>query len=176
MIRYCISLIVTLSLSLSSNGQQNMDKYATKVNSLDSIIHNLYGVISGDAGVKRNWILFHYLFLPDAKLMPAQENKSGEVVVSYLSPQDYVDRSGPYLEEKGFHEVELARQTERFGNIAHVISTYAAYQKSTDEKPFMRGINSIQLLYDNNRWWIANIYWQAESRDLVLSEKYLQEK
>jgi len=98
MIRYCISLIVTLSLSLSSNGQQNMDKYATKVNSLDSIIHNLYGVISGDAGVKRNWILFHYLFLPDAKLMPAQENKSGEVVVSYLSPQDYVDRSGPYLE------------------------------------------------------------------------------
>lgn len=170
------SIFILIVLTTSSYGQDNTDKYLSKVSTMDSIIQNLYDVISGDAGVKRDWELFHYLFLPDAKLMPVQANKDGQVAVRYLTPQDYVDHSGPYLEEKGFHEVELARKTEQFGNIAHVFSTYAAYQKATDEKPFMRGINSIQLLYDNERWWIANIYWQAESKETILPEKYLQEK
>jgi uncharacterized protein YciI len=37
----------------------------------------------------------------------------------------------------------------------------------------MRGINSIQLLYDNNRWWVVNIYWSQESKSNPIPEGYL---
>jgi hypothetical protein len=38
----------------------------------------------------------------------------------------------------------------------------------------MRGINSIQLFNDGTRWWIITIYWQHESPDDPLPEKYLR--
>jgi hypothetical protein len=39
----------------------------------------------------------------------------------------------------------------------------------------MRGINSIQLFNDGKRWWIVNIYWQQESAENRIPEKYLKE-
>jgi hypothetical protein len=38
----------------------------------------------------------------------------------------------------------------------------------------MRGINSIQLLYDDSRWWIVTVYWQHESPEDPIPEKYLK--
>jgi|SRR5207245_1916258 len=66
-----------------------------------------------------------------------------------------------------------ARRTEQFGHIAHVWSTYESRHSEDDPEPFMRGINSIQLFYDGNRWWIVNIYWQQESVEDPIPEKYL---
>ncbi|MGK0428346.1 MAG: hypothetical protein ACJAUR_002467 [Ulvibacter sp.] len=37
----------------------------------------------------------------------------------------------------------------------------------------MRGINSIQLLDDGNRWWIVNIYWTQESEENPIPNEYL---
>jgi len=37
----------------------------------------------------------------------------------------------------------------------------------------MRGINSIQLLNDGERWWIINIYWAQESQEHLIPKKYL---
>jgi hypothetical protein len=37
----------------------------------------------------------------------------------------------------------------------------------------MRGINSIQLFYEGSRWWIVNIFWQQESAEDSIPEKYL---
>ena len=158
---------------LAANGQDLDSLYGDQVKTIDTTIETLYGVISGDAGVKRDWDLFHYLFKPDAKLMPAQTMKNDSIEVFYLSPTDYHQRSGPYLEANGFHEVETHRVTEEYGNIAHVFSTYSAFKMKADNDPFMTGINSIQLFYDNDRWWILNVYWQAASEEVVIPERYL---
>jgi len=171
-----ILLILSLLMGLNVNAQDIDKDYSSQVSSLDNIIKTLYGVISGDAGIKRDWNLFRHLFHADAKLMPTQISKSGEAKLTYLTPQGYIDMSGTWLEENGFQEKEIHRTMEQFGNITHVFSTYEAFKSKTDIEPFMRGINSIQLLYDNERWWIANIYWQAESEGVVLSEEQLGEK
>jgi hypothetical protein len=42
-----------------------------------------------------------------------------------------------------------------------------------DPQRFMREINSIQLFYDGNRWWIVNIFWQQESAEDPIPEQYL---
>ena len=72
-----------------------------------------------------------------------------------------------------FFEKEIHRVEDSFGNITHVFSTYEAYRSQKDSQPFMRGINSIQLLHDQDRWWIINIYWTPEIPGNKIPEVYL---
>jgi len=147
--------------------------HAADVVSMDAIIDALYAVISGDAGVARDWDRMRNLFHPAARLMPTATTPQGQGVIRPLTPQDYVDRAGPGLVRDGFHEMEIARRTERFGRIAHVFSTYEGRRALTDAEPFLRGINSIQLFDDGTRWWIVSVYWQAEDANTPLPEQYL---
>lgn len=145
------------------------------VASIDAIVKSLYNVISGDAGVKRDWERFRSLFHPSARMIPTGKNsQTGIVGARALLPEEYITRSGSFLEKEGFHEVEIARRVEQFGNIAHVFSTYEARHKLTDAKPLMRGINSFQLLNDGKRWWVITIFWSQETAEMPLPEKYLK--
>lgn len=82
---------------------------------------------------------------------------------------------GSYFLENPFFEVEVSHTSERFGNLVHRFSTYESY-RALGLEPFSRGINSIQLLQMDNRWWIVTIFWQSESESLPLPEKYLPEE
>lgn len=145
------------------------------VSSIDAIINAAYDVISGPAGKKRDWDRERSLFLPGARLIPtameAGENRSS-LVPQFLDVEGYIARVEPYFAENGFYEKEIARRTEQVGRIAHVWSTYESRHRADDAEPFMRGINSIQLFYDGTRWWIVNVYWQHESPDDPIPEKY----
>ena len=144
------------------------------VATMDAIVAALYDVISGPAGQKRNWDRFRSLFVPGARLIPTGRRPTGEVVSRVRTPEDYVQSSGPVVERDGFFEKEVSRRIEKFGNIAHVFSTYEARRKAEEEKPFMRGINSIQLMNDGTRWWIVTIFWQAEDDKTPLPAEYLR--
>ncbi len=147
------------------------------VASLDAIMKAVYDVISGDAGQKRDWDRFRSLFHADAKLIPSGKNQqTGVQGARFLTPEDYVTRSGPNLEKNGFHERELARHVDQYGNIAQVFSTYHAFRKKDDKDPFLRGINSFQLMNDGKRWWVINIYWQAETPETPIPKEYLKNK
>jgi hypothetical protein len=155
------------------NMQAQSDKYLQKVKTLDSTIKTLYSVISGEKGKARDWELFKYLFKPEAKLIPTGTNKQGVHMARYMTPQEYINTSGKWLIDNGFFEKEIARSVHKFGNIAQVFTTYEAYNSESNTKPFMRGINSVQMLYDNNRWWIINIYWQQASQKHPIPKEYL---
>ena len=145
------------------------------VATMDSIIASLYDVISGGPG-PRNWVRFRSLFVPGARLIPTGRRPTGEVVSRSLTPDEYIQRSAPLLEKDGFFEREVARRTERFGNIAHLLSTYESRHKSDDPNPFARGINSIQLMNDGKRWWIVTVFWQAEDEKNPLPAEYLKSR
>lgn len=147
------------------------------VDSIDAIIAAAYDVISGPAG-KRDWERERTLFIPGARLIPTAKtagemNEDGTITPQVLDVDGYIERSRDYLEKNGFFEKEIARRTEQFGHIAHVWSTYESRHREEDPEPFMRGINSIQLLSDDCRWWIVTVYWQHESPEDAIPEKYL---
>ena len=60
-----------------------------------------------------------------------------------------------------------------FGNVCQVFSTYESRRAPSDEKPFMRGINSIQLVNDGKRWWVASVVWDTEKPDKPIPAQYL---
>jgi len=174
-------IFLTLLLSLLAlntvAAQINKDADPKDVGSLDSIMKAVYDVISGDAGKARDWDRFRTLFHKDARLIPAGKNPATKMAgANAVTPEDYIKRSGPMFAKDGFHERELARQVDQFGNIAQVFSTYHAFRKSDDKEPFLRGINSFQLLNDGKRWWVVSIYWQAESADNPIPKQYLKSK
>jgi hypothetical protein len=143
------------------------------VASVDAIIAALYDVISGPAGQKRDWDRMRSLFLPNARLSPMGPRPTGGFGARVLTVEDYIRVGGPSLERDGFYEREIGRVTERYGNMVHLFSAYDSKRTLADPQPFMRGINSIQLMYDGSRWWVVTILWESERPDNPIPEKYL---
>jgi len=144
------------------------------VNSLDAILAAVYDSISGAKGKTRNWDRFRSLFVPGARLIPTFKRPTGEFTTRALSPDEFIASSGKFMEEQGFFERGVANHVETFGNIAQVFSVYEGRHDTADPKPFVRGINSIQLMNDGKRWWVVTIFWQAEDAANPLPEKYLR--
>jgi hypothetical protein len=145
------------------------------VASVDAIVKALYDVISGPAGQARNWNRLRSLCLPSAKLLPIVKTAAGSRLVP-LAIDDYIQRSGPMLEQQGFFEQEIARRSETFGDFAHVWSTYAGRRALADAEPFLRGINSIQLVRQDGRWWVLHVLWQQEADAGPIPAEYLPAK
>ena len=145
------------------------------VATMDSIVAALYDVISGPPGA-RNWDRFRSLFVPGARLIPTDRRPTGEVGSRVLTPEEYIQRAAPNMEKNGFFEREISRRTERFGSIAHLFSTYESRHAKDEEKPFARGINSIQLMNDGKRWWIVTVFWQGEDDKNPLPAEYLRSR
>jgi hypothetical protein len=145
--------------------------------SIDAIIAAAYDGISGPAGKKRDWERERSLFIPGARLIPTATPSAGagqdQLEPQLLDVDGFIARVEPYFEKTGFYEKEIARRVDQFGQISHVWSTYESRRHPSDAEPFMRGINSIQLFNDRNRWWIVSIYWQQESPEHPIPPKYL---
>jgi hypothetical protein len=144
------------------------------VKSIDSIVAALYDVISGPAGQKRDWNRFRSLFWPGARLMPLVKppDKPGQVV-RMITVEDYVSRTEPLFAKEGFFESALANRVHQWAQIASVFSTYES-RHAKGEKPFARGINSIQVFSDGRRWWVLNVLWENESEQNPLPERMLK--
>jgi hypothetical protein len=129
------------------------------VNSLDSILKAIYDVISGPAG-DRDWNRFRSLFVPEARLTSATRKDGGPVRL--FDVEGYARGAGGYFKTHAFYESAIANRMQKFGNIAQVFSSYAS-RTAPNERPFARGVNSIQLFNDGSRWWVLSILWDEES-------------
>ncbi len=172
-----IAVLVLIASSAIAQAPQAPSAPPVKVNqadvkSMDSILAALYDVISGPAGQKRDWDRFRSLFLPGARLIPTGRRATGQTGIHVLTPDDYVANTSPYLEKEGFYEREIARHADQYGAIAQVFSTYESRHKP-GEAPFARGINSIQLLNDGQRWWVVTVLWANETPQTPLPPPYL---
>ena len=129
------------------------------VNSLDGILKAIYDVISGPAG-ERDWNRFRSLFVPEARLTSATQKDGGPVRL--LDVEGYARGAGGYFKTHAFYESAIVNRVQKFGNIAQAFSSYAS-RTAPNEKPFARGVNSIQLFHDGSRWWVLSILWDEES-------------
>jgi hypothetical protein len=171
---FALFLVLIATTMVGQPGQDSIPADKKDVGSVDAIVGALYNVISGPAGEKRNWARMRTLFIPEARMIPTAAKPGSLGVKKVLSLEEYIRTSGSFLEKNGFYENEIGRKTERYGQIVHVFSTYESRNKQDDPKPFMRGINSIQLWYDGTRWWIVNVMWENESTGNPIPDQYLQ--
>lgn len=144
------------------------------VESIDAILAALYASISGPAGQPRDFDRLRSLMAPNARFIPTGMRQAGGGVMRSWTLDEYIAAAGPGLTANGFFEREIGRTMERFGNVVHVMSAYDSKRTLQDAQPFQRGVNSIQLWYDGARWWVVNVFWQAETPTHPIPDRYLR--
>jgi hypothetical protein len=143
----------------------------------DAIVKALYESVSHGPDGEPNWKRMRDIFLPVGMLVPPKRPQ--EDMFTVLDVDGFEDRTKKWMSEakaKGqstsFFETEVARRSDCFGNVCQLFSTYASRHAPGDDKPFMRGINSIQLVNDGHRWWIASVVWDSERADNPIPAQY----
>jgi hypothetical protein len=146
--------------------------------SADTIVAALYASVSHDEASQPNWERMRNLFLQVGMLIPPKNPRSDMFTVLDVDGfEQRVKEAVAGAKQKGdptsFFEKEVSRRTDCFGNVCQIFSTYESRRAPADEKPFVRGINSIQLVNDGHRWWIASVAWDTERADNPIPPQYL---
>ncbi len=162
--------LICSSLGLSAQG--SAPKPEPRVQALDATVRELYTIISGPAGQKRDLGALRALLHPDAQHAFVHRGPEGGPLLRRFELEAFLQFTQP-IWEKGFYEQEVARKVEIFGNIAHAFSTYEVRQKP--EGPVLRrGINSFQFVHDGKRWRLLSALWEGESGDSPIPVRYLE--
>jgi len=148
---------------------QSVDPRPEDVSTLDGIIDAYYDVVSGPAGEVPDRERDRTLHYPDALVGLAGTDQDGTPGLRTMTIDGYHDLTGG-PRQQGFYETEIHRQTQRFGNVVHVWSTYVS-STEPDAEPYAEGINSIQLFFDGQRWWITSWIFDG-SAGLVVPAEY----
>jgi len=69
-------------------------------------------------------------------------------------------------------EHQVKTRTETFSHIAHLWSTYEI-RTTADGAATSRGINSVQAIFDGERWKVIAVLWQPATATDPIPEKYL---
>ena len=90
-----------------------------------------------------------------------------------MDAEGFIAMADPFFQALGFYEREVARRVDQFGHIAHAFSTYVASGDPDNREPLGRGINSIQLWFDGQRWWVMSLLWDDERPGHPIPTQYL---
>ena len=161
-------ILTSISIIFAFNsifGQTNEEKYAEDVKSVDAIINAYYDVVSGSRSEPWEFERDKYIHSINAIITRLDENGKSE---SHTLEAEYIPIGLSPKED--FYENELKRKVSKYGNIAQI---WSAFEIRTDPKTEsnIRGLNSIQLHYENGRWWIDSWTCEMESeKSSVVSE------
>ena len=131
---------------------------------------------------KEQFLTFHFdsVGYADIAHIPAFPCRANRLQHRFLRTDAFQDRvhaaKAPMNKREKittFLQREAARRIDCYGNVCHVFSTYESRHTPSDEKPFARGINSVQLVNDGKRWWIASVTWDTERPDNPIPSDYL---
>lgn len=135
---------------------------------LDSVIDEMYGMVSFEPGQRPDWKREDELFAPGARLVRVTDDGVFEFdLQSYRKNIDELIARG---EMPSFWEAEIWREAKQFGEVAHVLSGYES-RKSRHGEFLGRGVNSIQLFRRNGRWWISAMLWRREGKDVKIPDR-----
>lgn len=164
-------LFVTLFMSYSLVfGQKAEDKYAKDIQSIDAIINAYYDVVSGSSQEPWQFERDRYIHSPNAVITRIDDNGQAE---SHALEAEYIPLA--LAPKEDFYEKELKRKVSQFGNIAQVWSAFEI-RTEPEKESTLRGLNSIQLHYENGRWWIDSWTCEMETENSAVFTEFMADQ
>ena len=168
-------LLLVAMLTTSVRAQVPGPARADDVTTLDGIMKAYYDVVSGPAGSLPDEARDQTLHHPNAQVTLLDRKRDGSASVTVTTLAGYYQRSGPGPRRRAFYEREIGRVTQRIGALVHVWSTYES-SEVPGGKPFSRGINSIQLYWDGQRFWILGWVFDDERNGGRVPPEFLPDR
>ena len=164
-------ILTSLSIIFACNsifGQTNEEKYVKDVKSIDAIINAYYDVVSGSSSDPWEFERDKFIHSESAVITRLDENGKAE---SHTLEAEYIPIGLSPKED--FHEKELKRKVSKYGNIAQVWSAFEIRTDPYTESNII-GLNSIQLHYENGRWWIDSWTCEMESEKSSVVTEFMK--
>lgn len=167
-------------VALSAETVEFEAPHQTDTESIDALVAAMYDVLSGPSDQPRDWDRFRSLFAEGGRMVPMTPDASGgwrpdiRSLDHYIEGFDQILAEHPAFQGKGFYESEAARRVEEYGTIAVVWSTYEGRFSESDERPFMRGVNTLDLVRVGDEWRVLQVLWQQETPQMPLPDEYLE--
>jgi hypothetical protein len=163
-----LGMTVTLAAALAGSAiAQAPDAGCALPSEPEGIPAALDAAISGPADKDR--ACMKALLIPEAAMMFVSLGADGAPSHRAETLDDWIAR----VKARGhtmLDEKQLRFHIERYGNIAHLWSSYAL---SSEGNQVARGINSIQAIKEAGGWRVTSIVVQSESVTAPLPKEYL---
>lgn len=155
------TIIFVVFITNVANAQEKITYPLLKdVATIDGIMKATYEVVSGEAGIKRQWERDLSLHDPNA-VYSFRAIVNGNPKQLTMSLNEFHSETDTMIATTAFYETEVNREVRIYGNIAHVWSTYET-RLVKDGPVAQRGINSVQLYFMDDRWWILSWTFDSE--------------
>lgn len=128
---------------------------------LDALMRAFYEVISFEEESAPDWDTMASLFSKHARITRVTPEATDHMELS-----DFKNMVEELLEVgavTSFFEREIARRTDRFGNVIHVASAYETRVSPTAVDFIERGVNSLQLIREDGSWKIVSLCWDSDA-------------
>ncbi|MEM6720191.1 MAG: hypothetical protein AAF611_12775 [Bacteroidota bacterium] len=164
-------LLLFVSFSCTISAQHKNIPQAEAVKTIDGIITKMLQLLSVEKGNAIDTESLKELFLPNATFSVLANDPEYPYPLETVNLEDFVTSLKDSYYENGFSEIEIGKVVHEFNGIASVFQSFYAIDS---EKTEVRGINSYQLVYLKNRWWISNLLWTFETDTVKIPKQYLQ--
>lgn len=142
----------------------------------EGVCAKMLAFISFEKGEEKDWDEFRNLFLPDAQMMSFRFDSGTPISRQARSQniEEFVRYWGPNYSKTGFEEYVIGLDVKEFNGIATVFQSF--YCKSLDGSYEARGVNTYQVVFLNDRWWIASSMFTNETEGAKLPDDLLFER
>jgi len=138
---------------------------------IDALLKALYEVISFDEGGEPDWQRMRALFSRNAHI--TRITPDGTDYLDLDGFQELAKESFDLGVYTRFFEIEVLRDERRFGGLSHVLSAYETRHSPNALEPFARGVNSLQLIREDDGWKVLSLFWDEERIDNPLELRTL---
>ncbi len=157
-------------LSLALMGLTASSDPAPDYGTVDEVIDGLYATVSFGPGEEPDWDHARSFFLPEAVVVFAERGSAPTQVMDLDGWIEdfqvfYRDRD---LAEKGFQEGIAGKTITEYGNIAHAFVVFEPRVGPDFGGTTVPGLDSLELVRRDGRWWIAAITTQFSSEGLPI--------
>ncbi|WP_312923900.1 hypothetical protein [Empedobacter brevis] len=168
MMKQFLFYVTTLVFMTTMNLKAQNTSFENDAKTIEALMKASYEVVSGEKGAKRQWERDHYLHHPKAVYSYFDRKKQEQVTMTL---QEFHKETDEMVFNTAFYENEINREVRVFGNVAHVWSTYET-RLEKGGKVERRGINSIQLIFENNRWYIISWTFSGETDQNIIPKTF----
>lgn len=168
-----MTVMLALSLSVSNLfAQANAASTPPALSTIQGISHELLRIITSENGGKTDWQSFKNLFLETSTLSVLQHGDHVKRPTRTMTINEFITLMGDGYSDKRFQGQQTGIAIQEYNGIANVFQS----SKSQDAGgPVATGINSYQLVFFNDRWWISHLLYVSNANGVEVPNEYLDQ-